>query len=305
MHKLGIIGLSPGNGHPYSWSVIFNGYNRDAMADCPFPTIPEYLFDVDPEHRGVAGAQVTHIWTQDRATSEHVAAASRIENVVDEMADLIGAVDAILLARDDGENHLAMARPFIEAGVPIFIDKLLAGSPEDLAHFIKYYEAGKPMMCCSSMRYIPQVTEARTKLGRVLTANAICAKYWNTYAIHLLEAIGAVMGPGVESVQNVGRKGEEIVHMEYADGRHAVAQTFSGIEYTSHIGFYGDRGSMMITEVDAYATFSAMLAEFIQMLDTGVCPLDWHDTVELARVVVAGNVSLNEGGRKVTLNEVS
>ena len=39
--KLGIIGMSDGNGHPYSWSAIFNGYNRDEMQKCTFPVIPE------------------------------------------------------------------------------------------------------------------------------------------------------------------------------------------------------------------------------------------------------------------------
>ena len=41
--KLGIIGLSSDNGHPYSWSAIFNGYDPEEMARCPFPGIPEYL----------------------------------------------------------------------------------------------------------------------------------------------------------------------------------------------------------------------------------------------------------------------
>ena len=35
--------MSEGNGHPYSWSAIFNGYNRDEMKNCIFPVIPEYL----------------------------------------------------------------------------------------------------------------------------------------------------------------------------------------------------------------------------------------------------------------------
>jgi hypothetical protein len=26
--RLGIIGASPGNGHPYSWSAFFNGYDE-------------------------------------------------------------------------------------------------------------------------------------------------------------------------------------------------------------------------------------------------------------------------------------
>ena len=41
--KIGIIGSSDGNGHPYSWSAIFNGYNKKIMEDCEFPAISNYL----------------------------------------------------------------------------------------------------------------------------------------------------------------------------------------------------------------------------------------------------------------------
>ena len=41
--RLAMLGMVEGNGHPYSWSAIFNGYDRAAMAKCPYPTIPDYL----------------------------------------------------------------------------------------------------------------------------------------------------------------------------------------------------------------------------------------------------------------------
>ena len=124
--RLGILGLSPGNGHPYSWSAIFNGYNRAEMAKCPFPAIPEYLVEQKfPDNFLVNSGEVTHIWTQDPGVSAQVAAAANIKNVVLHPQEMLGEVDAILLARDDAENHVAMAKPFLEAGLPIFIDKPL------------------------------------------------------------------------------------------------------------------------------------------------------------------------------------
>ena len=41
--KLGIIGISEGNGHPYSWSAIINGYNKKKMEECKYESIPSYL----------------------------------------------------------------------------------------------------------------------------------------------------------------------------------------------------------------------------------------------------------------------
>ena len=124
--KLGIIGMSPGNGHPYSWSAICNGYNKEAIEKCGFPAISRYLCEKNFPSDFIDNAFVTHVWTQDYSRSCHIALASNIRNVVTDFRDLIGEVDAILLARDDSENHLYYARPFLEAGMPIYIDKPLA-----------------------------------------------------------------------------------------------------------------------------------------------------------------------------------
>lgn len=304
MLKLGLMGLSPGNGHPYSWGAIFNGYDKAKMAPCPFPVIPEYLAKVEPADFGIEGAKITHIWTQDKKVSEDVAGASRIENVVDEATDLIGKVDAIVLARDDGQNHLRMASPFIEEGIPILIDKPLADTADDLRQFVSYYEAGKTIMSCSSMRYADAIRELRGKLGKVLLTTGVCVKYWRTYGIHVVEGIYAVMGSGVETVQNVGCDGEEIVHLQYKDGRHAVAQTFKDMHPAIHYGFYGDKDFRVVTETSSYWSFKNMLVAYVEMLKTGKAPFDWQETVETIKVIVAGIISLKEGGRKVSLDEI-
>lgn len=307
MYKLGIIGLSPGNGHPYSWSAIFNGYDKPKMAECPFPVIPEYLGREEASAFGIEGAKVTHIWTQDVENSRQVAEASLIENVVTNAEDMIGQVDAVILARDDGENHLAMAKPFIEEGIPIFIDKPLTENAKDLREFVRYYEEAKPIMSCSSVRYWRSILglKSKTHLGRILTANAVTPKYWRTYGIHLIEGIYAVMGGGVESAQNVGLAGEEIVHIRYTDGRHAVLQSFKGVHSNLHISFYGQNDSVFIQDTDAFFCFKKVLTHFVDMVKTGNHPFDWRETVETVKIVIAGRMSLEEGNRIVYLKEIA
>ncbi|MEN8251827.1 MAG: Gfo/Idh/MocA family oxidoreductase, partial [Bacteroidota bacterium] len=149
--KLGIIGMSEGNGHPYSWSAIINGdFNREEMNNCGFAGIPIYL-EANSDTLGINDVQVTHVWTQDKNLSTHIAKASGIRNVVDSMEDMIGEVDAVLLARDDPENHVKMARPFLDADIPVFIDKPLAITKEDLEYFKQQNELGKLLMSSSSM----------------------------------------------------------------------------------------------------------------------------------------------------------
>ena len=69
--KLGIIGTSKGNGHPYSWSAIFNGYDPKYMKNCPYPVIYDYLSKQKFPEDNIKGASVTHIWTQNKKISEH------------------------------------------------------------------------------------------------------------------------------------------------------------------------------------------------------------------------------------------
>lgn len=304
IYNLGIIGLSPGNGHPYSWSAIFNGYNKEKMAKCPFPTIPEYLGEQDPDTMCIEDANVTHIWTQEKKISKDIAEASLIENVVENITDLIGKVDAVILARDDGENHLKMAKPFIEKGVPILIDKPLTDNAEDLKEFIRYYEEGRPIMSCSSMRYADSILKLKGKLGHILTANAVTPKHWRTYGIHIIEGIYAMMGGGIESVQNIGCDGEEIVHLHYADGKHAILQSFKKISSNIHFAFYGENNSEIVTYTGAFSSFKNMLIDFVKMLKSRKPSFDWSETVEMAKIVIAGRLSLKEEGRIVNLKEI-
>ena len=113
--KLGVIGMSPGKAHPYSWSAICNGYDASAMEGCGFPVIPRYIETRNWSSDRLKGVCVTHVWTQDEALSERVARALRIDHVVQRPEEMIGEVDALLLARDDADNHLTFARPFLEA----------------------------------------------------------------------------------------------------------------------------------------------------------------------------------------------
>lgn len=84
--SLAIFGITPGNGHPYSWSAMFNGYDKALMEkECPYPAIPDYLSKQPPETLTIPNVKVTHICCtgEGEFTAEHVARCSLIPNVVE------------------------------------------------------------------------------------------------------------------------------------------------------------------------------------------------------------------------------
>ena len=157
--------MSAGNAHPYSWSSIINGkYDGEEISRLGYPAVAAYL-NANQDTLGLPNARVTHVWTQNAGISKSIAASSGIEQVVNNAADIIGQIDAVILARDDAEFHREMAEPFIEAGIPVFIDKPLAISQADLQWFEEQHEAGKFIMSCSSMRYANECRIVKQELA--------------------------------------------------------------------------------------------------------------------------------------------
>ena len=305
MFKIAALGMSPGNGHAYSWSAIFNGYDREEMAKCPFVGIPVYLFAQDRATLQIPDARVTHFWVAEREKAESVARASLIPNIVDKPEDVIGKVDGAFISMDLGEDHLPMARTFVEAGVPLFIDKPLCISTEDMREFGKYYEKGLPVLSSSCMRYSKEIAALdREDLGEITFATGIMIKYWETYGIHAVEGLYQIMGPGIESAQNLGTELENVVHIRWKDGRQAVLNV---IKYATVFGEYqivGRKSSTVIKTADTFHMFKTQLESFVHLLKTGKYPYPYQETLETVAVVIAGLVSRKEGGRKVMLSEV-
>ena len=189
--KLGIIGLSNGNGHPYSWSSIFNGYSTKEIAKCPFPVIPKYLSEQKWPESKISNAEVKGIWTQSEEISKSIARFSLIENIYLDIKELIYNSDLILLARDDAENHYENAYHALKYKKPIFIDKPIALSIKDLEKIYKLSTNPRQIFSCSAMSFCPAFSKLTKcfedeELGSI---ELISPKTWDKYSVHLIDPL--------------------------------------------------------------------------------------------------------------------
>lgn len=304
--KIAMLGMVEANGHPYSWSAMFNGYNKEAMEDCGYPVIPRYLEKEPPESFGVRGAKITHIWTDDPEDAKKVSKASLIPNIVEKPEDVIGEVDAVIIGTDKGWEHVWRAEPFVNAGLPVFVDKPLADNVDDLKTFIKWVKEGKMIMSSSSLRYTKEYMpyfESTNELGKLRYINMTMAKSWERYGIHALEPVYKITGPGYVSVQNTGGENNNIVHLVHKDGidvNLAVIYDSAG----SELKIVGTSDSVSVPMKDSYYSFHKQLDEYVAYLETGTRPYPFEETIELMEIIIAGIRSRNEGGRRVMLEEI-
>lgn len=307
--RLAMLGMVDGNGHPYSWSAIFNGFNPEEMSKCPFPAIPAYLNKEPKETLQIENARVTHVWTDDPEDAVKVSKASLVPNVVERPEDVIGKVDAVIIATDKGYEHVERCRPFVEAGLPIFVDKPMVDNEKDLKIFCDWVKNGANIMSSSSMRYTKEFLPyhlSTNNLGKIRYASISTPKTWERYGIHALEGIYPIIGPGFISVRNTGSIDRNIVHLKHSNGADVTIIAINDM-YGSFgvMQLLGTAGHVQTESSDSFYSFKAQLVEFVKYLRTGIRPFPFSETVELMKIIIAGIKSREEGGREIYLDEIN
>ena len=304
VNSLGIIGLSEGNGHPFSYSSIINGYSPEGLAASGWPGIYDYVRRRHASEFGFEGWHITHAWTQHPESTKKLCAACRIPNAVGHYRDFLGKVDAVILARDDYESHFQMAMPFLEAGLPVFIDKPLGLEVAELRAYSPYLEKGQ-LMSCSGMRYARELDEPRANLaayGRLKLVRGAIVLSWEKYGVHLLEAILAVVPSRPVSVRMMqAEHASAIVRLE--DGLLVQIDALGDCARTFHVEIFGTERAGAFDITDNFSMFRRMLWEFTQSIRKGRPAIPPDRTLEIMRVLIAGRMARNEN-REVLLNEI-
>ncbi|MEI6338568.1 MAG: Gfo/Idh/MocA family oxidoreductase [Verrucomicrobiota bacterium] len=306
--RLAMLGMVDGNGHPYSWSAIFNGYDPGEMAKCPFAGIPAYLNKEPKETLQISGARVTHVWTDDPSDAPEVARASLIPHVVQRPEDVIGQVDAVIVATDKGHEHVERCRPFVEAGLPVFVDKPLVDNEADLKTFADWVAGGAPILSSSCMRYCKEFLPyhlSTHELGAIRFASITTPKSWERYGIHALESVYPILGPGFLSARNTGSLERNIVHLKHRCGADVAVVAIDDM-YGSFgvLQLCGTIGHASVSQSDSFFSFKVQLEAFVQYLRTGIRPFPFEETEELMRLVIAGIRSREQNGQEIFLKDI-
>lgn len=292
MLKIGIIGTSEGNGHPYSFSAIINGYDDKNMSMSGWNNIYMYLKERDFSDFGISDAKVTHVWTQNLDESIKIAKASKIHNVVDNYEDMIKDVNAIIIARDDYESHIKIAKPFLDAGKYVFIDKPLSLDINDLIYFKPFLESGQ-LASCSGIKYAPELDKIRrdiNEFGKIKLIRATTVKSWEKYAIHMLDGIFSVVPFNVKSVQYNNSNHESFTLYNYDDSIIQI-DALGSSEPILRIEFFSDIKYYRADTLDAFPSFKRLLSNFIFRVERGLVDNSSILTINLMKVLIAGKMA--------------
>jgi hypothetical protein len=234
-----------------------------------------------------------------------------IARVFENLAEMAAGVDAVVLHGCDWDTHVARARPFVEAGKAVLIDKPLAGNLADLRQLARWADEGARIFGGSALRHARELAAWQalppTQRGVPRTALCGCATDAFNYGIHAYTFLCAALGPGVRSARHLGADVQERVEVRWHDGR--VGWVVVGEAPGGWIPFYGtlvtDRTvvQMQPKPEDLYRAF---LEQVIPRLATpgAAPPCAFSELIEPALAALAALQSKRSGGREVCLADI-
>lgn len=150
--------------------------------------------------------------------------------VMDDYADAVGNIDGLVITARHGDNHYKYAEPYIDSGIPMFIDKPITVNEKDATDLIRRLREKKIRVCGgSSLKHDAVVCQLRQEsesdykgktLGGYVRApyeseNAYGGFYF--YSQHLVEMVCEIFGRFPLSVTAKQNRGQIHVLFHYED----------------------------------------------------------------------------------------
>ncbi len=279
------------------------------------------LVDLDTSHPAnwvpierELGHEVVGVW--DGGTVHPAGYAQRfaqehgIERVFSSLTEMVAGVDCAVIHGCDWDTHIARARPFVEVGKAVLIDKPLAGNLRDLWQLRAWAQAGIRLAGGSSLRFC---AETRAWLARPVeergtphTAICGCGVDEFNYGIHAYAMLSGMLGPGAESVQHLGQGVQRRIRVRWRDGRMGLLVVGATSAWLPFYATAVSERACVQYEANTGTLYRALLEATLPYLagETAEPPVPIEALLEPELCALAARRSWLEGDREVTLAEL-
>ncbi|SHF64927.1 Predicted dehydrogenase [Mariniphaga anaerophila] len=183
--RIGIIGAE--NSHTIGFGKMFN-------TDKMFP-----------------GVEVKYVWGETDEFAKNAMERGNIPNQVKDPREMLGKIDALIVDHRHAKNHLEPATPFIEAGIPAFIDKPFCYRAAEGKKFLELArKKGTPVTSYSSIAHSNATLDIKEQVKSMEIKQVIRtgpvdldSQYGGVffYGVHILQPLMNIFGEDIERVK--------------------------------------------------------------------------------------------------------
>lgn len=285
MYRIGILGSE--NSHATAFSKVFNGF------------VPEHIGEFED-------MKVVGTFSRYPEANQKLVEECGVEFIAERPEDLLGRVDAVMVTARDGKYHAEYARPFIEAGIPAFVDKPFTSDGAEaiaLARLAKERNVplvgGSLLKTCRETKALAQIAANANKVlgGSVVAPISMKNEYGDFYfySSHLAEI----------SLPIFGWNPEWVVASETASGV-GVLVHYANYDVSNHYaeGMYKYAGTV-ITDTDIHTMrinldggYVEEARSFARMLRTGRMEFTYEQLVQPVLFLNAVERAMKTGVRQ-------
>lgn len=290
--KLGMIGYVAMNGHPYSFSGIINGIDKMYFKQkAKWPYIYNYLLK-NEKKLGFKKMRITHVWTQNYNRTQNIAKSCLIKNACSTITEMLKKVDAVIIARDDWQNHKKLSLKFLNKRIPVFIDKPLTLKKNELDYFEPFLKNGL-LMSCSGLRYsskIPSKDKIIKKVGKIKFIQMSVINDLDKYGVHMLDIINKVMRFKFKKIIKASKDRD---YFKIISNNNIIInlKCLGKVKKIFKITFYGKKGQTTVNIDDNFQSFYNTLKKFEKMLTQKKSQINYRDTLNIMNTIIAGKKS--------------
>ena len=261
------------------------------------------LINIEKRFKGVS---IDYLWGETDAFAKDAAKRGKIPNIVKRPTDMLGKVDAVFVDHRHPKYHLKAVWPFVEQGIPAFVDKPFCYRSDEGKAFLEVAKKnGAPVTSFSVLPHYDSFKRFKKKvaaLGDIVSAYSygpcdLKSKWGGVffYGIHQVDAMLHAFGYDVKSV------------LVSKNGNNATGQLFypSGLVATMALikegcpGFgmsaTGAEGSIQMPITGGKSPYLNGTRTFVKMFQTGIEPMTWEQMLRPIQVLEAMERSIRSG----------
>ncbi len=205
--RIGIIGAE--NSHTVGYGQIFN-------RDRKFP-----------------GCEVVGVWGETPEFAKNAAEKGHIPWIVKDPAEFKGKIDALIVDHRHAKYHLEAARPFVEAGIPTFIDKPFCYRVSEGRAFLAMARTKKTPIGSFSTTARGEVVDdlkaqvkALSGIQHIISSGHcdVASPYGGVffYGVHQVQRLMEVFGENVVRARVARKEGDASATLVFASGLQAT-----------------------------------------------------------------------------------
>ena len=229
--------------------------------------------------------------------------------IMESYAEAVGKIDGLVITARHGDKHYKFAKPYIESGIPMFIDKPITINEDEAVEFMRELKMRGVRICGGSSlkqdEFVRKLkNERENEMGGKTLGGYVRAPYQSEnehggfyfYAQHLVEMICEIFGRYPMSV--TARKNGSQIHVLFHYTDYDCVGLFCDRNYIYYASRMSERGTSSFDIPATNEWFEREFCEFYKLLSGGEQTATYKDIAAPVFIMNAVDRALKSGRKE-------